>query len=195
MALIPFRPELVGTHPLLLELLGGGTESIVAGAAFARIGKASLAMVLLAAIPGMMKFDPLYWWAGRLWGPRMIALVSGRSKRGLKLANRVPRWGRAFTWPAVVLAPFVPFPGMVIYVIAGWAGMRLVTFLMLNLIGTLMWAGALAGLGYAMGQRAVDIAQAVSHYGLWISLALVALIIAGQVRSARRARRSTWQHG
>lgn len=189
-AVLPFRASLVGTHPVLLELLNGSTEAIVAGAAFARVGHGTLAVVLLAAIPGLMKFDPLYWWAGRLWGERIIALLSGRRNRGARYMGRVDRWGRKFTWPAVVIAPFVPIPTAIIYVIAGWAGMGLVTFLILDAIGVLLWAGMLAGLGYELGHHAVVVAQTISHYGLWISIALIALIVFFQVRSQRHLMRT-----
>jgi membrane protein DedA with SNARE-associated domain len=101
---------------------------------------------------------------------------------------RVQRWGRKFTWPAIIVSRFLPIPNVIIYVIAGWAGMRLVTFLILDLIGSLLWAGMLAGLGYALGHHAVVVAQTISHYGLWFSLAIVALIIALQVRSRRADR-------
>ena len=192
-ALLPFRASLVGTHPVLLELLNGSTEAIVAAAAFARVGHGTLAVVLLAAIPGVMKFDPLYWWAGRLWGERIIALLGGRRDRGSRYMGHVQRWGRKFTWPAVVISNFLPIPSAIIYVIAGWAGMRLVTFLILDLIGTLLWAGMLAGLGYALGHHAVVVAQTVSHYGLWISIALIVLIVVAQVRSQRRMMRTAAQ--
>src|SRR6266699_5884038 len=189
-AILPFRASLVGTHPVLLELLNGSTEAIVAGAAFARIGHGSLIVVLLVAIPGIMKFDPLFWWAGRLWGERVIALFGGRRNRGAKYMARVQRWGRKFTWPVVVVSNFLPLPSAIIYVIAGWAGMRLVTFIILDAIGLLMWAGMLAGLGYALGHHAVVVAQSISHYGLWISLALIAIIIVAQVRSQRHMMRT-----
>ena len=184
-AILPFRASLVGTHPVLLELLNGSTEAIVAGAAFARIGHGSLIVVLLVAIPGIMKFDPLFWWAGRLWGERVIALFGGRRNRGAKYMARVQRWGRKFTWPAVVVSQFLPIPSAIIYVIVGWAGMRLVTFLILDAIGVLLWAGTLAGLGYALGHHAVVVAQTISHYGLWISIGLVVVIVFFQVRSQR----------
>ena len=184
--MLPFRASLVGTHPVLLELLNGSTEAIVAAAAFARVGHGSLVVVLLAAVPGLMKFDPLYWWAGRLWGERIIALLSGKRNRGAKYMGRVQRWGRKFTWPAVVVSQFLPIPNAIIYVIAGWAGMRLVTFIILDAIGSLLWAGTLAGLGYALGHHAVVVAQAISHYGLWVSIALVVVIVFFQVRSQRR---------
>ena len=188
-ATLPFRASLVGTHPVLLVLLNGSTEGIVSAAAFARVGHGTLIVVLLAAIPGLMKFDPLYWWAGRLWGERVIALLSGRRNRGARYMGRVQRWGRKFTWPAVVISQFLPIPSAIIYVIAGWAGMRLLTFVILNAIGLLMWAGLLAGLGYELGHHAVVVAQKISHYGLWVSLALVAVIVVAQVRSQRHLMR------
>jgi membrane protein DedA with SNARE-associated domain len=64
--------------------------------------------------------------------------------------------------------------------------MRLVTFLILDAIGSLLWAGLLAGLGYALGHRAVVVAQSISHYGLWISIGLIVVIVFFQVRSQRR---------
>lgn len=194
--LLPFRASLVGTHPVLSELLNGSTESIVAAAAFARVGHGTLLVVLLAAIPGLMLFDPLYWWAGRLWGERIIVLLSGRRNRGPRYMARVQRWGRAFTWPAVVMCRLLPLPNAIVYVIAGWAGMRLVTFIILDLIGTLLWTGLLAGLGYALGHHAVVVAQTISHYGLWFSLVIVVLIVASQMRAGRAAqRRATRPHG
>jgi len=189
-AMLPFRASLVGTHPVLLEVLNGSTEAIVSAAAFARIGHGSVIVALLAAVPGLMKFDPLYWWAGRLWGERVIALLSGRRNRGAKYMGRVQRWGRKFTWPAVVISQFLPIPNAIIYVIAGWAGMRLVTFIILDVIGSLLWAGMLVGLGYELGHHAVVVAQAISHYGLWFSIALVVVIVFFQVRSQRHMMRT-----
>jgi membrane-associated protein len=185
-ATLPLRAPLLGTHPVLLEVLNGSTEAIIAAAAFARVGHGTLVLVLLAAIPGLMKFDLLYWWAGRLWGERIIALLSGRRNRGAKYMGRVKRWGRKFTWPAVVVSQFLPIPNAIIYVIAGWAGMGLVTFLILDLIGSLLWAGMLVGLGYALGHHAVVVAETISHYGLWISIAIIVLVVVAQVRSQRR---------
>jgi membrane protein DedA with SNARE-associated domain len=186
--LLPFRASLVGTHPVVLELLEGTMEAIVSAAAFARVGHGSLVVVILAAIPGLMNFDLLYWWAGRLWGERIILLFSGRRKHGSKFMARVDRWGRWFTWPAVVAAPFLPVPTAIIYAVAGWAGMRVSTFLLLDLLGSLLWAGMLAGLGYALGQHAVTVAEEVSRYGLWVTIGIVILVVMGQIRASRMRR-------
>jgi membrane-associated protein len=183
-ALLPFRAHLLGTHPVLSEVLNGSTEAIIAAAAFARVGHGTLAVAFIAALPGLIKFDWLYWWAGKLWGDRFILLLSGKSKRGTKYMDRVHRWGRKFTYPAVILSPFMPLAA-VIFVLAGWSGMRLITFLLLDLVGNMIWAGLLCGLGYALGHHAVVVAEQISHYGLWVTIALVVVIMFFQIRSQR----------
>ena len=192
LAILPWRASLVGTHPVISILLNGSTESIVSAAAFARVGHGTIVVVLLASIFGLMKFDIIYWWAGRLWGERIINLFAGRSerqrRRGQKLVARVNRWGRWFSWPAVIIANFLPIPSAIIYAMAGWTGMSWVTFLVLDVIGTLSWAGLLAGLGYALGQHAVSVAEEVSKYGLWVTIAVVVLVVVGQIRGARTQR-------
>src|SRR5260370_4530700 len=117
-ALLPLRLSLIGTHPVVAELLNGSTESIISAAAFARVGDGTLAVVLLAAIPGLMKFDILYWWAGRLWGERFIKVLLG-SQRADKHMARAQRAGRKFTWPAVLVSSFLPIPRAIIFVMAG----------------------------------------------------------------------------
>jgi len=183
--LLPLRLSLVGTHPVMAELLNGGTESIISAAAFARAGDGTLIVAVLAAIPGLMKFDALYWWAGRLWGERFIMALPG-SQRVAKHMGRVQRAGRKFTWPAVVVCFFLPIPRTIIFVIAGWVGMRLVTFLILDLIGALLWAGLLAGVGYTLGHHAVVAAKTISHYSWWFTIGIVALTVLVTVRSQRR---------
>ena len=184
-ALLPLRLSLVGTRPVVAELMNGGTESIISAAAFARTGHGTLAVALLAAIPGLVKFDPLYWWAGWLWGERFIMALPG-SRRVARHLARIQQAGRRFTWPAVVISTFLPIPRAVILVIAGWAGMRLVTFLILDVIGALLWTGMLAGLGYSLGHRAVVAAQTVSHYSWWFTIGIVALAFLLVVRSQRQ---------
>jgi membrane protein DedA with SNARE-associated domain len=64
--------------------------------------------------------------------------------------------------------------------------MRLVTFLILDLIGALLWAGMLAGLGYTLGHHAIVAAQAISRYNWWVTIGIVALSVLFAVRSQRR---------
>ena len=185
--LLPLRVSLIGTHPVVAELLNGSIESIISAAAFARAGHGTLMVVVLAAVPGLMKFDALYWWAGRLWGERFIMAMPG-SRRAARHMARIQRAGRKVTWPAVVASSFLPIPRAVVFVVAGWAGMRLAVFLILDLIGVLLWAGLLAGLGYALGHHAVVAAMTISRYSWWFTIAIVALSVFSVVRAQRRQR-------
>jgi membrane-associated protein len=171
-------PSLIGRHPLLLEALRGSTSSLVAGGAFARIGRASIVLALLVPLPTLMMSDPFVWWAGRLWGPEVIELVAGRGasqRRGTRRAMRLIE--RARSW-AVALAPILPVPSVIIYAAAGWTGMRLRRFLVLDLIGTFGWVALIVGLGYALGHSAVNVAHAITHYSLLITIGLVVVSVA-----------------
>lgn len=187
LVLIPVRPVLIGRDPVLLELLTGSMTSIVSAGAFARVGQVSLPVAIAAAVPGMIMFDPFYWWAGRLWGRGMLEVVAGRRRRGRRLIERSERIGRRFGPPAVVLAYFLPVPAMLLFVVAGWTGMRLATFVVFDAVGAVLWIGLLAGLGFFLGNDAVQVARTVSAYSLWLTLALVVLIAVMQMRRARQA--------
>jgi membrane-associated protein len=188
--LLPAVPALIGTHPLLLELFRGSMTSMVTMGALARTGQASLTLALLAGIPGSMMFDWLYWWAGRRWGSSALTLLVGRSPRAAKRIPWVKSFSERYGWFAVVVAYLLPVPNVLIYAAVGWTGMGLVTFLLLDVLGALLWTSLLVGLGYAIGQRAVDVAHAVSQYALAATVVLVVLVIARQAWRARRDARA-----
>jgi membrane protein DedA with SNARE-associated domain len=186
LALIPARPMLIGHHPVLLELLTGSMTSIVAAGAFARVGEVPLALAVVAAVPGMIMFDPFFWWAGRRWGRGMLTMFAGRSRRGGRLIARAERLGHRLGWLGVVLAYYLPVPAALLFVVAGWTGMRLVTFVILDAMGALLWIGLLVGLGYYLGQDAVDVARTISRYGLWIAIGLfAAALVVQRLRGGR----------
>ncbi len=187
LALMPLTPTLVGSHPVVLELLKGSMTAMITMGAMARIGDASLAVAVLAAIPGLMLFDWIYWWAGRRWGKRAIDVFLGNHPKAAARTAKLERVIARFGWLAIVIAYFQPVPNVLIYAAAGWTRMRLRTFLILDLIGKLLWIALCVGLGYAMGQRAVDVAKGVSRYALYITIALIAVVFLRQYLKARRA--------
>jgi len=190
LALMPLTPSLVGSHPLLLVLLKGSVSGMVTMGGMIRIGDASLPLTVLAAIPGLMIFDWIYWWAGRRWGKRAIAVFIGSHPKAVKRTARLERLIARFGWIAVVIAYFQPVPNVLIYAAVGVTRMRLWVFLVLDLIGTLLWIAFCVGLGYAIGQEAVDIAKAISRYGLYLTIALIVVVFARQYYVASRRTRS-----
>jgi membrane protein DedA with SNARE-associated domain len=189
LVLLPLFPLLGSTHPALLELVRGSTASIINMGARASIGQTSFALAALLAVPSVMMFDWLFWWAGRRWGDRVFIWLLGRddAKAKRRLA-RLHALERRVGPLAVVLAPVLPIPSPLIYAAVGDGGMRLASFLALDVAGTLLWTGLLATLGYELGQRAVDITDAIAHYSLWATLALVAAVMT--LRPCALARRS-----
>jgi membrane protein DedA with SNARE-associated domain len=155
--------------------------------ALARIGDASLLVAVVAAIPGLMLFDWVYWWAGKRWGRRVMDLFLGNHPKAAKRTARLERLILRYGWIAIVIAYFQPVPNVLIYAAAGWTGMRFTTFILLDLIGSLLWIALCVGLGYAIGQSAVDVARGVSHYALYLTIGLIVAIFARQAWTSRRA--------
>src|ERR671917_1322262 len=152
----PVKPFLLASHPAALEFLTGDLTAIGAAAAFARIGELPLWLVVVAGAAGMVKTDWLLWSAGRQWGGGMIRMFT-TSERAQRFAGRAGELNPWILRAAVVLAVLPGVPTPVVYVMAGWAGMRLGTFMLLDLAGALLMSGLVAGLGYGLGQRAVDL--------------------------------------
>jgi membrane protein DedA with SNARE-associated domain len=75
---------------------------------------------------------------------------------------------------AVVAAALPGVPSPLVFALAGWTRMRLVTFLALDAAGALVMTGLIAALGYGLGQRAVDVVVMIEKYAGWVSLAIIA---------------------
>ncbi len=173
----PLKPFLLAEHPAALAFLTGDLTAIGAAAAFARIGDLPLWLVVVAGAAGMVKFDWLAWWAGRQWGGGIIRMFT-TSERARRFAGRSRELNPRVLRAAVVLAVLPGVPTAVVYAMAGWARMRLATFLLLDLAGALLMTGLVAGLGYGLGQRAVDVVLLVDKYASVVSLALIAVAVA-----------------
>ena len=190
-AMLPLKPFLLGSNPILLEFLTGSKAAVGAGAAFARVGEVPLVVVIVVGVVGMVKFRWLFWWAGRQWGRGMVNLFA-QTERSQRFAERIrsmnPWWIRL----AVVFTFLPGIPSALVHALAGWAGMRLLTFVLLDALGSLIVTCLIAGLGYSLGQYAVDAVMAVDKYAIWISLAL-ALVVAfvAQREAGRRAKSSS----
>jgi membrane protein DedA with SNARE-associated domain len=191
-AMIPITPELIASHPLLLELLSGSSSSIVVAGSFSAAGsKFALLQVIAAPLPGMLKFNWLTWWAGRLWGQRVAERLGSRSPRAAAIAATVHRRGARLAKSAVLLAALVPGSGVPVYIAAGWVGLPLLTFLIFNTIGCVAWTAMLALCGYLLGSGGIALADLVSRYSL-ASVAVLALVTAAPYAwRARRARATT----
>ena len=184
----PLKPFLVADHPVLLEFLTGDLVVIGAAAAFARIGEAPLWLVVVAGAVGMVKFDWLAWWAGRQWGAGIIRIftTSERVQRHAAQATERNPW---IVRLAVVIAVLPGIPTAVVFAAAGWTRMRLTTFLLLDLVGAAVITTVVAGLGYSLGQRAVDVVLTIDRYASVVSLTMITVALLVPVVKGRIQRK------
>jgi membrane-associated protein len=192
LAMLPLIPLLLDPHPLLLELLSGSSIAEVVVGARVRLGEVSWPVAILAGLPVWILFDWVYWWAGKRWGDRALVAMLARGGRSdaHKRARRVEAVAHRLGPASVVLARFLPVPTFLVYAVAGASGMRLRTFVALDVLGTTLFTATLVTLGYLLGQRAVDVVEAFNRYALLATVAIAVLLVVVHLVRRRRALRA-----
>lgn len=188
LVLLPLRPVLLGANPYLLAGLGGSRVSAVTIGALAATGVGFWPLGLLLGTFGSMKFDPLYWWAGKLWGRGLLEMVSGRSPRAARNAARAERLAQRYGVLAIVITYLIPLPSAVVYATVGAAGMRLRRFLLVDVLTAAATRGLLIWLGYSIGEPAVRVLEVVARYSWYLSIVLLAGVVLSMVRQSRGRR-------
>lgn len=188
-----FVPALIGTHPVLLEVVNGGWSSMLAAGAFVRLGRALLIAAVLAPVLSWVPWDPFAWWAGKRYGRAAAQLVLRGQPGAERLLTRTEHFVQRYGWFAVPLAPWLPLPTTLIYAAAGWGEMPLWQFVGLDVLGTIARSATIVAIGYAVGGDAVSVATTISHNALLASVALLAAIalwVLWRFRRGRAPRRS-----
>jgi membrane protein DedA with SNARE-associated domain len=188
LVLLPLRPVLLGANPYLLAGLGGSRVSAVTIGALAATGMGFWPLGLLLGTFGSVKFDPLYWWAGKLWGRGLLEMVSGRSPRAARNAARAERLAQRYGVLAIVITYLIPLPSAVVYATVGAAGMRLRTFLLVDVLTAAVTRGLLIWLGFGIGHPAVRVVEVIARYSWYLSLVLLAGMLVTTVRQSRSRR-------
>ena len=161
---------------------------IVAGA-LAAGGKLPLTGIVLVAVLACLLGDLAWYWAGRRFGSgvmRTICRISLSPDSCVKQSElRFQRWrGRV-----LLIAKFVPGLSTVAPPLVGAMGLRIPTFLLLDGLGSLLWAGLAVGLGYAFAAQIDVVLAALASAGtvaFELLLALLALYVAAKWWQRRR---------
>ncbi len=185
LVLLPLRPVLLGANPYLLAGLGGSRTSAVTIGALWATGIGFWPLGLALGTLGAVKFDWLYWWAGKLWGRGLLELVAGRSARAARNAARAERIAQRFGIGAIMITYILPLPSAVVYATVAAAGMRLRTFLLVDIATAAVTRGIFIYLGYRIGAPAVHAVEVIAKYSWWISIVLLASIFFNLWRQSR----------
>ncbi len=190
MVLLPLRPFLIAKIPTVLALITGARTVIAGAGAFAAVEGRSLTLVILAGLFGMLKFDWLFWLAGKMWGEGVLRLyaASPPQRRQFEKIKSMPRW---LLYLMLFFSRFPGVPGPIIALIAGWSRVRFLPYFLITAAGALVMSIALATLGYVIGQPAVDVLKVVDKYAVFISFALIFGLVAwSSIRSNKKRQAS-----
>ena len=173
LVMLPLRPVILGLAPQVIGSLGYRTGFVMTGA-LASTGDSWWPVVLILGSLGAMKFDWVYWWAGKRWGRNLIEVWSGRSPRARRANERAERLARKYETLAIAVTFLpIPLPAGVIYAVLGEAGTSLRKFLTVTITSALVSTAAYMYLGYLIGEPAVALMEAYGQYLWYLSLAIL----------------------
>lgn len=138
-------------------------------------------VVVVATIGSIIGAIVLYYVGNLLNRDRLKKLVDG--KVGKILHFKFEDIDKAYVWfetkggIAVLLCRCVPIVRSLISIPAGMSGMNMGVFLILTLIGTLIWNTVLISLGAKAGASWENISAAISEYSHIIKLVIAAIIV------------------
>jgi membrane protein DedA with SNARE-associated domain len=114
-------------------------------------GAGALVVMALAGTLGYLAGSIAGWWVG-LRGGRPLLERRGRWLHlGPERLERAERWFGRFGNVGVLVGRLTPVVRSFVSIPAGVFGMRLAPYTMLTLIGSAIWAFAIAGAGYGLG--------------------------------------------
>ncbi|MDE2254868.1 MAG: DedA family protein [Betaproteobacteria bacterium] len=162
-------------------------ETVLLGAGYAaHRGLLDFGWVVAIACACASAGDQVFYWIGRQWGRRLIERVprlAAQFPRVGRLLQRYPHWaivGVRFLYGLRIAGPIT----------IGAANVSPLRFFVFNVIGAMLWAPMIAGLGWLFGQALTSLSGRLQHVeaGLLLLVALIAAIwMFARRRAARRA--------
>lgn len=169
-------PALVNDHPLVLLALNATTRHLVATS-----NSVDVVPFVVVALVRRLVEDPFLYLLGRRYGDGAVEWMSRKLGGGrvLRAAQRNFRF-----WGAILV---FFFPGGVVCVLAGAAGMPTAVFLVLNVAGTLVTIALLRSAGAEVAGPLTMVLDFVGENVLPLTILSVVATAAALARRRRRA--------
>lgn len=177
--------ETYGYYALLIgTFLEGETIMVLAGFAAQR-GILDIWWVVVVGFCGTFAGDQLYYFIGRHWGTKLLA----KRPAWQAPADRAYRLLRKYEVPFILSFRFLYGVRSVSPFIIGMSGIPVRRFVVLNLIAAVVWAHAVAALGYFLGHAAELFLAEVKEYEMVLFGGLIgAGLLVWIVHTLRRQR-------
>lgn len=194
-AMMPVRAWFLGDAsrlPWMVAILGSYTGATGLGALRSVGEQVPIIWPVLFGGISLIKFDWLYWWAGKLWGRGLIEVWSGQSERAARRFAKVEKFAQKIGWLGIFIS-YIPIPlpiAPVVYVLAGANNMSLKKFLIIDYISAVIWRFGYIAFGFWIGEPAVDLLKVYSQYANYVAIALVFVVVFGLVMRSNKAKKS-----
>ncbi|MCF4007327.1 VTT domain-containing protein [Corynebacterium uropygiale] len=187
MAFIPLRAWFLNHAEIYALLVGGYTSAVVGGAQSTAGGTPAWAIVAMTLV-GSLYLMPQWWLIGRYWGREYLEQMSSQSPSMGRWTRRLENLSTPALMGATVLS-YIPFlPTLIICnLLSGIRKIPLWAVLLINAVGTLLRNSIFAYLGVRYGQEVLQVVSVVNRYALWVTLALVVIMIISIRQKARQA--------
>jgi membrane protein DedA with SNARE-associated domain/rhodanese-related sulfurtransferase len=144
---------------------------MAAGAISARGGMRASIIVILAVL-GCLIADLVWFWLGRRWGSQAIRLLCRFASDPRKSSRNAHEKFRRYGPRVLFVAKFFPGVDAVIPPLIGAEGVSLAAFLVLDTMGSFLWAASYVGLGFVFSNQ-LDLAIGwARHFGTALAIAI-----------------------
>jgi membrane protein DedA with SNARE-associated domain len=139
-------------------------------------GDLNVVGVVIAGVVGsLVGTMPWYWLGRRVGRERLHRWVDAHGRwfaMSRKDLERAEKWFDSHGGPAVAFGRLIPAVRSVISMPAGLSKMPVVKLLLWSAIGTVLWSGALAGVGYLLEDRWESISRWVDRFSTGVLVLL-----------------------
>ena len=161
---------------VFIEQLGAPIPALpilLAAGALAGSGRLSLTLALGVALAAALPADFLWYQLGRRRGHKILNFLCRISLEPDSCVRNTENLYARHGARSLIFSKFVPGLSTAAPPLAGLFGMRPLRFLAFDAGGTLVWAGALVGLGYLFSDQIERVAGYAAQLGSWLVVILV----------------------
>ena len=145
---------------------------LLAMGALAGLGKFSLATCLFLAVLACLVSDSIWFQLGRRNGQPVLRLLCRISLEPDSCVSLAKDWFKRMGPSALLLAKFIPGFSTAAPPMAGVNRMTFPRFLLYDAAGSLLWAGASAGLGFLFRNQLEAALEGMNRLGSWLGAVL-----------------------
>ncbi len=138
----------------------------------------SFAQALLISVLACLISDSIWYTLGRVKGQSVLKTLCRISLEPDSCVSMTKGWFERLGSSALLFAKFVPGFSTVAQPMAGANGVHPLRFLVLDALGSALWASSFLGLGFAFHDQAAAVWVALSRLGSWLAVVVIAALAA-----------------